>query len=156
MSGVSWWPGSAGSRSASSCARRAEAGARDLDEVGAEGGAVERGRRDQRRAEEVRSFHPIAIAGQDDGGFLRPAIRSTESKVTSRWQSARSGASTLRSPITSRLGPDQDHVVVLDDPATGGELADDGHVEFTAGRIVDSLNARLRELGLGFVAGFGP
>ncbi len=50
-------------------------------------------------------------------------------------------------------GPDQDHVVVLGDPAAGGELADDGLVELAAGRVVDRLKARLRELELGFLEG---
>ena len=48
----------------------AEAGARDLDEVGAVGQAVKGGRGEQGLAEEVRAFPPIAVAGQDDRGFL--------------------------------------------------------------------------------------
>src|SRR5207247_2331215 len=47
--------------------------------------------------------------------------------------------------------PDEDHVVVLLDPATGGELADHGFVELAAGRVVDRFDARLRGLGVGFL-----
>jgi hypothetical protein len=50
-------------------------------------------------------------------------------------------------------GADQDHVVVLGDPAAGGELADDGLVELAPGRVVDGLDARLRELELGLLQG---
>src|SRR5215472_7654518 len=48
----------------------AEAGARDLDEVGAVGEAVEGGRGEEGLAEKVWPFRPIAIAGQDDRRFL--------------------------------------------------------------------------------------
>jgi hypothetical protein len=48
-------------------------------------------------------------------------------------------------------GPDQNHVVVLGDPAAGGELAGDGLVELTAGRVVDGLDAGVRELELGLL-----
>ena len=41
------------------------------------------------------------------------------------------------------------------DPAAGGELADDGLVELAAGRVVDGLDARLRELELGLLQGAG-
>jgi hypothetical protein len=50
-------------------------------------------------------------------------------------------------------GPDQDHVVVLLDPAVGGKLADHGLVELAAGRIVDRLDARLGQLELGLLQG---
>ena len=43
--------------------------------------------------------------------------------------------------------------MVLGHPAAGGELADDGLVEFAAGRGVDRLDARLRELEIGVVKG---
>ena len=61
------------------------------------------------------------------------------------------GQGTGDEALPDARGPDQDHVVVLGDPATGGELADDGLVELTAGRVVDGLNARLRKLELGFL-----
>ena len=41
------------------------------------------------------------------------------------------------------------------DPAAGGELADDGLVELAAGRVVDGLEAGLRELELGLLEGAG-
>jgi hypothetical protein len=43
--------------------------------------------------------------------------------------------------------------VVLGDPAAGSELADDGLVELAPGRVVDGLEARLRELKLGLLEG---
>src|SRR6187200_3061920 len=48
----------------------AEAGARDLDEVGAVSQAIKGGRGEEGLAEEVRPFSAIAVAGQDNGGFL--------------------------------------------------------------------------------------
>jgi len=42
---------------------------------------------------------------------------------------------------------DQDLLVLLD-PAAGGELADEGLVELAAGRVVDRLDARVGELEL--------
>jgi hypothetical protein len=51
-----------------------EAGARDLDEVGAVGEPVEGGRGQERLAEEVRPLGPIAVAGQQDRGLLIPLV----------------------------------------------------------------------------------
>ena len=48
-------------------------------------------------------------------------------------------------------GADHDDVLVLVDPAAGGELADEGLVELAPGREVDGLDARLGELELGLV-----
>src|SRR5439155_6936791 len=61
------------------------------------------------------------------------------------------GEETLADPS----GPDQDHVVMLGDPAAGGELADDGPLELASGRIVDRFETRLRELELGLLKGAG-
>ena len=44
---------------------------------------------------------------------------------------------------------------MLGDPAAGGELADDGLVEFPAGGIVDGFDAGLRQLELGVLEGAG-
>jgi hypothetical protein len=52
-------------------------------------------------------------------------------------------------------GPDHDHVVVLLDPAAGGELADHGLVEFAASGVVDRLEARLGEFEFGLLEGTG-
>ena len=46
-------------------------------------------------------------------------------------------------------------LLVLGDPAAGGELADHGLVELPAGRIVDGLDTGLRQLELGFLEGPG-
>src|SRR6266851_9708493 len=52
----------------------AEAGAGDLDEVGAVGEAIERGGGEEGLAEQLRPLGPIAIAGEEDRGFLIPLI----------------------------------------------------------------------------------
>src|SRR2546428_8615695 len=49
---------------------------------------------------------------------------------------------------------DEDPLVFLD-PATGGELADDGFVELAPRGIVDRLEARVREFQLGVLEGAG-
>ena len=41
------------------------------------------------------------------------------------------------------------------DPVTGGELADDGLVQFAPGRVVDGLETGLRQLELGLLQGAG-
>jgi hypothetical protein len=46
-------------------------------------------------------------------------------------------------------GTADEDLLVFIDPAAGGELADDGLVEFPAGGIVDRLDAGLRQLELG-------
>src|SRR5713101_5317469 len=48
----------------------AEAGAGDLDEVGAVGEPIERGGGEEGIAEQLRPLGPIAIAGEQDRGFL--------------------------------------------------------------------------------------
>src|SRR5207253_5399067 len=53
---------------------------------------------------------------------------------------------------SSDLPADEDPLVVLD-PATSGELADDGFVELAPRGIVDRLEARLREFQLGVLEG---
>jgi hypothetical protein len=52
----------------------AEAGAGDLDEVGAVGKAVERRRGEERLAEEVGPLRTVAIRGHDDGALLVPLV----------------------------------------------------------------------------------
>src|SRR5262249_25159163 len=47
---------------------------------------------------------------------------------------------------------DQD-LLMLGDPAAGGELADEGLVELAPGRVVDGLEARLAEFELGLLEG---
>ena len=56
-------------------------------------------------------------------------------------------------PDAGRAG-DEDLLVLLD-PAAGGELADDGLVELAPGRVVDRLEARVREFELGLLEGAG-
>ena len=46
-------------------------------------------------------------------------------------------------------------LLVLVDPAAGGELADDGLVELAPGGVVDGLDAGLREFELGLLQGAG-
>jgi hypothetical protein len=46
-------------------------------------------------------------------------------------------------------GTADEDLLVLVHPAAGGELADEGLVEFPAGRVVDRLDAGVRELELG-------
>ena len=48
-------------------------------------------------------------------------------------------------------GPGDEHVVVLGDPAAGGELAEQRLVELTLGPIVDGLDAGLGQAELGLL-----
>src|SRR5206468_8068271 len=56
--------------------------------------------------------------------------------------------------LADACGAGDDHVVVLLDPAAGGERADLGFVELTASRVIDVFDASLAEpeLRLGEVA----
>jgi hypothetical protein len=52
-------------------------------------------------------------------------------------------------------GARDEDLLVLVDPAAGGELADHGLVELAAGRVVDGLDAGVRQLELGLLEGAG-
>jgi len=65
----------------------------------------------------------------------------------------REGAGDETLPDAGRT--DQDDVLVILDPAAGGELPDDRLVELAAGRIVDGFEAGLRELQLRLLQGAG-
>jgi len=52
----------------------AEAGAGDFDEVSAVGEPIERGGGEEGFAEQLRPLGPIAIAGEQDRGFLIPFV----------------------------------------------------------------------------------
>jgi hypothetical protein len=65
------------------------------------------------------------------------------------------GEGTSDEALAGAGGAGDEDLLVLGDPAAGGELADDGLVELPAGRVVDGLDAGLRQFELGFLEGPG-
>ena len=65
------------------------------------------------------------------------------------------GEGTGDEALAGAGGAGDEDLLVLVDPAAGGELADHGLVELAAGRVVDGLEAGVRQLELGFLEGAG-
>ena len=65
------------------------------------------------------------------------------------------GEGTGDEALAGAGGAGDEDLLVLVDPAAGGELADHGLVELAAGGVVDGLEAGLRQLELGFLEGAG-
>src|SRR5262245_17671836 len=63
------------------------------------------------------------------------------------------GEGTGHEALAGAGGAGDEDLLVLVDPAAGGELADDGLVQLAAGWVVDGLDARVRQLELGFLQG---